>query len=52
MVELTSNAPSSERSYAGLVRPVLISSLLFMLVTGLAYPLATTGAANLRSRDP
>lgn len=47
MVELTSNAPSSERSHAGLVRPVLISSLLFMLVTGLVYPLATTGAANL-----
>ena len=47
MVELTSNPPSGGRSHAGLVRPVLVSSLLFMLVTGLAYPLATTGVANL-----
>jgi K+-transporting ATPase ATPase C chain len=34
----------------GLVRPVLGSAVLFMLVTGLAYPLATTGAAQLLFR--
>ncbi|KVX22629.1 potassium-transporting ATPase subunit C [Burkholderia ubonensis] len=31
----------------GLVRPVIASSVLFMLVTGLAYPLLTTGVANV-----
>ncbi|KVT50336.1 potassium-transporting ATPase subunit C [Burkholderia ubonensis] len=31
----------------GLVRPVIVSSVLFMLVTGLAYPLVTTGVANV-----
>ncbi|OJA96447.1 potassium-transporting ATPase subunit C [Burkholderia ubonensis] len=31
----------------GLVRPVIASSVLFMLVTGLAYPLVTTGVANV-----
>jgi potassium-transporting ATPase KdpC subunit len=31
----------------GLIRPALASSVLFMLVTGLAYPLATTGVAQL-----
>jgi len=29
-----------------LVRPVLVSSVLFMAVTGVAYPLATTGLAT------
>lgn len=33
--------------FAGVVRPVLVSAVLFMLVTGVAYPLATTGVANL-----
>lgn len=47
MVELTSNAPSGGRSHTGLVRPVLVSAALFMLATGLAYPLATTAVANL-----
>ncbi|VVE89169.1 potassium-transporting ATPase subunit KdpC [Pandoraea bronchicola] len=32
--------------FKGIARPVLISSVLFMLVTGVIYPLATTGAAN------
>lgn len=32
---------------AGLARPALVSALLFLLVTGIAYPLATTGAARL-----
>jgi K+-transporting ATPase ATPase C chain len=31
----------------GLVRPALTSALLFMVVTGLAYPLAVTGIAQL-----
>jgi potassium-transporting ATPase KdpC subunit len=32
---------------AGLVRPVLISAVLFMAITGLGYPLVTTGVAEL-----
>lgn len=31
----------------GLLRPVLVSALLFMLVTGVGYPLLATGAAQL-----
>ncbi|AOK18918.1 potassium-transporting ATPase subunit C [Burkholderia cepacia] len=31
----------------GLVRPVIASSALFMLVTGIGYPLLTTGVANV-----
>jgi K+-transporting ATPase ATPase C chain len=34
-------------SFRGLIRPVLVSTVFFMLLTGLAYPLATTAAANL-----
>ncbi|MCA3749168.1 MAG: potassium-transporting ATPase subunit KdpC [Rubrobacter sp.] len=34
-------------SSASLMRPVLVSAVLFMLVCGLAYPLATTGVAQL-----
>lgn len=44
-------APASGSSFGaatrGLVRPVIASSVLFMLVTGLAYPLLTTGVANV-----
>jgi potassium-transporting ATPase KdpC subunit len=44
-------APATGSSFTaatrGLVRPVIASSVLFMLVTGLAYPLLTTGVANL-----
>lgn len=40
-------AAAAERAMAGLLRPVLASAVLFMLVTGLAYPLVTTGAAQL-----
>src|SRR3981081_3839677 len=32
---------------AGLIRPVLISAVFFMVVTGLAYPLITTGVSQL-----
>lgn len=31
----------------GLLRPVIVSALLFMALTGLAYPLIVTGAAQL-----
>ena len=31
----------------GLLRPVIVSSLLFMALTGVAYPLIVTGAAQL-----
>jgi len=31
----------------GLTRPVVVSAILFMLVTGLGYPLATTGVAQV-----
>ncbi len=37
----------SNLSFRRMVRPVLVSSVFFMLLTGLAYPLATTAAANL-----
>jgi len=39
--------PASQPAFKGITRPVLVSAVLFMLVTGLAYPLATTGVANL-----
>ncbi|MGO3741000.1 potassium-transporting ATPase subunit KdpC [Kerstersia sp.] len=32
--------------FKGLIRPVLCSAVFFMLLTGIAYPLATTGVAN------
>jgi potassium-transporting ATPase KdpC subunit len=32
---------------AGLVRPALVSAFLFMAIAGLAYPLVTTGVAQL-----
>lgn len=34
-------------SFRGLIRPVLVSTLFFMLLTGVAYPLAMTATANL-----
>lgn len=34
-------------TFRGMMRPVLTSAVLFMCVTGLAYPLATTGVAQL-----
>jgi K+-transporting ATPase ATPase C chain len=33
--------------FRGLARPVLVSSIFFMLVTGIAYPYVTTGAAQM-----
>lgn len=38
---------SSNHGWSSMVRPVLASAVLFMLVTGLAYPLATTGVAQV-----
>ena len=43
----TSADLSAAPAFKGIARPVLVSALLFMVVTGLAYPLATTGVANL-----
>jgi potassium-transporting ATPase KdpC subunit len=37
--------------FQGLLRPVLVSAVLFMGVTGLAYPLLTTGMAQLLFPD-
>ncbi|GAB2897173.1 potassium-transporting ATPase subunit KdpC [Paraburkholderia jirisanensis] len=33
--------------FRGMARPALVSAVFFMVVTGLAYPLATTGVAQL-----
>lgn len=33
--------------FKGMVRPALVSSVFFMALAGLAYPLVTTGLANL-----
>src|SRR5262245_40003051 len=32
---------------AGITRPVLVSAVFFMVVTGIAYPLVTTGVARI-----
>src|SRR6201991_1425069 len=48
MVELTSKiAPAAGQGRRGLVRPVLVSAVFFMLATGLAYPLLTTAVAGV-----
>lgn len=33
--------------FKGMARPAIVSSVFFMLLTGLAYPMFTTGVANL-----
>ncbi|WP_323012241.1 K(+)-transporting ATPase subunit C [Castellaniella sp.] len=33
--------------FKGIARPVIVSSVFFMALTGLAYPMFTTGVANL-----
>jgi K+-transporting ATPase ATPase C chain len=43
-------APSTSALH-GIARPVVVSSLFFMVVTGIAYPLLTTGAAQLLFHD-
>jgi potassium-transporting ATPase KdpC subunit len=47
MSDMSLSTPYTDTARASLVRPVLISAVLFMLVTGLAYPLAVTGVAQL-----
>lgn len=44
-------SPAVTSAFSGVVRPVLVSAVFFMVVTGLMYPLATTGAAQLLFRD-
>lgn len=39
--------PVPQPAFKDILRPVLVSAVFFMLVTGLAYPLVTTGVANL-----
>lgn len=46
-----SPTPASQSAFKGITRPVLISAAFFMVVTGIAYPLATTGVANLLFPD-
>lgn len=38
---------SEQFSFKGQLRPVLVSAVFFMLLTGLVYPLATTGVTNV-----
>lgn len=40
-------APKAQPALKGLARPVIVSAVLFCLITGIAYPLLTTGVANL-----
>lgn len=40
-------APVAHSVTRGVVRPALVSAAFFMVVTGIAYPLATTGLAKL-----
>jgi len=44
-------ASISHSPFKGVTRPVLVSAVFFMLVTGLAYPLVTTGVANILFPD-
>src|SRR5262249_16344744 len=46
-------APSSisYSSFRGITRPILVSAVFFMVVTGVAYPLVTTGVANILFPD-
>ncbi|HMN13918.1 MAG TPA: potassium-transporting ATPase subunit C, partial [Bellilinea sp.] len=44
-------SPAVTSAFSGVARPVLVSAVFFMVVTGLMYPLATTGAAQLLFRD-
>jgi K+-transporting ATPase ATPase C chain len=41
------SAPVSQSAFKGIARPVLVSAVFFMVVTGIAYPLVTTGVAGL-----
>jgi K+-transporting ATPase ATPase C chain len=45
IIQVPEPAPLS--LFNGITRPVLVSAAFFMLVSGVAYPLATTGVANI-----
>lgn len=45
IIQVPEPAPLS--LFNGITRPVLVSAAFFMLVTGVAYPLATTSVANI-----
>jgi potassium-transporting ATPase KdpC subunit len=45
--EVDRNGREDEKLMTGLARPVLMSAGLFLLVTGLGYPIVTTGVAAL-----
>lgn len=47
MQSISKAAPITHSAMRGIVRSVLVSAVFFMVVTGLAYPLATTGVARL-----
>ncbi len=47
MQSISQATPITHSATRGVVRPVLVSAVFFMAVTGLAYPLATTGVARL-----
>jgi len=47
MSQKTQNVRQESSVMAGLVRPVLISAVLFMVITGLLYPLITTGISEV-----
>ena len=48
---LSAGRPPSQPAFRGITRPVLVSAAFFMMVTGLGYPLVTTGVANLLFPD-
>jgi potassium-transporting ATPase KdpC subunit len=50
-IEPTRNVSPAAPLLRGLTRPALVSAVFFMVVTGLAYPLLTTGLAQLLFRD-
>lgn len=45
------NDAAATSAFRGIARPALVSALFFMVVTGLAYPLVTTGVAQLLFPD-
>ncbi|WP_043160103.1 potassium-transporting ATPase subunit KdpC [Bradyrhizobium sp. Ai1a-2] len=48
---IPASASVSQSSFKGVARPVLVSAVFFMVVTGIAYPLLTTGVANILFPD-
>lgn len=47
MIDNASTSFAPAESMRQLIRPALASAVLFMVITGLAYPLATTGLARM-----